>query len=74
MIKKKSEYKKIFEDDSLSDQQKYTKINNIQHKSSNFWAVLIGLNFIICPSVIFTPNIEIDNTNSNLVFSRDLKR
>ena len=74
MVKKKSEYKKIFEDDSLSDQQKYTKINNIQHNSSNFWTFLIGLNLIIWPLVIFTPNIEIDHTNSNLVFSKDLKR
>ena len=61
MCKKKSEYKKIFEDNSLSDLQKYRKISNLQNKGSKFWSVVIGLNAIIWPLLYIIPNIEIDN-------------
>ena len=61
MGKKKSEYKKIFEDNSLSDQQKYKKISNLQNKGSRLWTVIIGLNAIIWPLLFTIPNVEIDN-------------
>ena len=63
MSKKKSEYKKIFEDNSLSDLQKYRKITNIQNKVSKFWSVVIGLNVIIWPLLFIIPNVQIDNPN-----------
>ena len=63
MSKKKSEYKRIFEDNSLSDLQKYRKINNLQNKVSRFWSVVIGLNAIIWPLLFIIPNVEIDNPN-----------
>tara|TARA_B100000700_G_scaffold9857_1_gene9863 strand:- start:252 stop:470 length:219 start_codon:yes stop_codon:yes gene_type:complete len=63
MCKKKSEYKKIFEDNSLSDLQKYRKISNLQNKGSKFWSVVIGLNAIIWPLLYIIPNIEIENPN-----------
>tara|TARA_Y100001968_G_C18795194_1_gene453075 strand:+ start:179 stop:400 length:222 start_codon:yes stop_codon:yes gene_type:complete len=65
--KAKSKYKQIFEDNSLSNLQKYKKINDLQHKGSGFWAVLIGLNAIFWPLLIISPNIDIDNPNSNIV-------
>ena len=63
MNKKKSEYKRIFEDNSLSDLQKYRKISNLQNKVSRFWSVVIGLNAIIWPLIFIIPNVEIDNPN-----------
>ena len=63
MSKKKSKYKKIFEDNSLSDLQKYRKINNLHNKASRFWSVVISLNAIIWPLLLIIPNVEIDNSN-----------
>ena len=63
MGKKKSEYKRIFEDNSLSDLQKYKKISNLQKKGSRFWSVFISLNAVIWPLLYIIPNIEIDNPN-----------
>ena len=63
MSKKKSEYKRIFEDNSLSNVQKYRKISNLQDKVSRFWSVVIGLNAIIWPLLFIIPNVEIDNPN-----------
>ena len=72
MSKKKSEYKRIFEDNSLSDLQKYRKINNLQNKVSRFWSVVIGLNAIIWPLLLIIPNVEIDNPNrSQIVALKD---
>ena len=63
MSKKKSEYKMIFEDNSLSDLQKYRKIGNLQNKGSRFWSIFIGMNAVIWPLFYIIPNIEIDNPN-----------
>ena len=63
MSKKNSEYKRIFEDNSLSDLQKYRKITNLQNKVSKFWSVVIGLNAIIWPLLFINSNVEIDNPN-----------
>ena len=63
MSKKKSEYKRIFEDNSLSDLQKYRKIGNLNKKISRFWSVVIGLNAIIWPLLFIISNVEIDNSN-----------
>ena len=63
MSKKKSEYKRIFEDNSLSDLQKYRKISNLQNKVSRFWSVVIGFNAIIWPLLFIISNVEIDNPN-----------
>ena len=63
MSKKKSEYKKIFEDNSLSDLQKYRKITNLQNKVSKFWSIVIGLNVISWPLLFIIPNVQIDNPN-----------
>tara|TARA_Y100001968_G_scaffold311106_1_gene332815 strand:+ start:816 stop:1037 length:222 start_codon:yes stop_codon:yes gene_type:complete len=60
---KKSEYKKIFEDRSLSDQEKYRKIRFLNNKASRLWSVFIGLNVIIWPSLFILTNIETDNSN-----------
>ena len=72
MIKKKSEYKRIFEDNSLSDLQKYRKISNLQDKVSRFWFVVMGLNAIVWPLLFIIPNVEIDNPNiSPIVAMKD---
>ena len=63
MDKKKSKYKMIFEDNSLSDLQKYRKISNLQNKGSRTWFIVICLNAIIWPLIFITPNLEIDNPN-----------
>ena len=63
MSKKNSEYKRIFEDNSLSDLQKYRKINNLHNKVSRFWSVVIGLNVISWSLLFIIPNVEIDNPN-----------
>ncbi len=63
MSKNKSEFKRIFEDNSLSDLQKYRQISNLQKKSSRFWLVVIGLNVIIWPLLFIIPSVEIDNPN-----------
>ena len=63
MSKKKSEYKRIFEDNSLSDLQKYRKISHLQKKGSRFWSVIVGLNAIIWPLLFVNTNIEIDDPN-----------
>ena len=63
MSKNKSEFKKIFEDNSLSDLQKYRQISNLQKKSSRFYIVVIGLNVIIWPLLSIIPSVEIDNPN-----------
>ncbi len=74
MGKKKSEYKKIFEDNSLSDLQKYRKISNLQNKNSRFWSVVLTLNAIIWPLLFIIPNLEIDNSNTSpIVASKDWK-
>ena len=62
---KKSEYKKIFEDCSLSDQEKYIKINALPNKGSKFWSVILGLNVIIWPFLFIFTNIETDSSNLN---------
>ena len=73
MGKKTSVYKKIFEDISLTDTQKYNRINFLQTKrivinnSSRFLCILIGLNIIIWPLIITIPNTKIDNTNSKKI-------
>ena len=75
MSKKKSEYKKIFEDNSLSDLQKYRKITNLQNKVSKFWSVVIGLNVISWPLLFIIPNVQIDNPNrSPTVALKDWKK
>ena len=75
MGKKKSEYKKIFEDNSLSDLQKYKKISDLQNKSSRLWTIAIGLNAIIWPLLFTIPNVEIDNPSlSPIVALKDLKK
>jgi len=66
---KKSEYKKIFEDNLLTDLQKYEKINYLQNKFSRFWTVFIASNAIFWPLLFITPNLEIDNSNLNPVAS-----
>tara|TARA_Y100001968_G_scaffold59560_1_gene50571 strand:+ start:4342 stop:4560 length:219 start_codon:yes stop_codon:yes gene_type:complete len=72
MSKKKSKYKKIFEDNSLSDQQKYKMISNLQNRSSKFWTVVIGMNAIALSLLFNTPNVEIDNRNSSpIIASRE---
>ena len=72
MSKKNSEYKRIFEDNSLSDLQKYRKISNLQNKVSRFWSVMIGLNAIIWPLLFIISNVEIDNPNrSSIVALKD---
>tara|TARA_Y100001968_G_C18872608_1_gene487911 strand:- start:131 stop:349 length:219 start_codon:yes stop_codon:yes gene_type:complete len=63
MVNKKSLYKKIFEDNSLSDLQKYRKISDLQNKSKRLWSIAIGLNAIVWPLVFIIPNPEIDNSN-----------
>jgi len=63
MIMKKSEYKKIFEDCSLSDQEKYKKISALPNKGSKFWSLILGLNVIIWPFLLNFTNIETDNSN-----------
>ncbi len=74
MSKKKSKYKKIFEDNSLSDLQKYRMITNLQNKNSIFWSVVIGLNAILWPLLFVIPNIEIDNSKiSPIVALKDWK-
>ena len=65
MSKKKSPYKRIFEDNSLSDLQKYRKITNLQNKGSRFWSVVIGLNAVTWPLLYIIPHIEIDNSNTS---------
>ena len=67
MSKKKSEYKRIFEDNSLSDLQKYRKINNLQNKATRYWSVVIGLNAIIWPLLFIVPDVKIDNPNSSSI-------
>ena len=69
MGKKRSEYKKIFEDNSLSDLQKYRKINNLQNKVTRYWSVVIGLNAIIWPLLFIVPDVEIDNPNSSPIIA-----
>ena len=63
MSKNKSELKRIFENNSLSDLQKYSQISNLQKKSSRFWSIVIGINVIIWPLLFITPSVEIDNPN-----------
>ena len=63
MSKKKSEYKRIFEDNSLSDLQKYRKIGDLKNKVSRLWSVVIGLNAIIWPLLFIISNVVIDNSN-----------
>ena len=65
MGNKISKIKMIFEDNSLSDLQKYKKISDLQNKVSRFWTVVIGLNAIIWPLLFIIPYIEIDNQNSS---------
>ena len=60
---KKSEYANIFEDRSLSDQEKYKKISALPNKGSKFWCLILGLNVIIWPVLLNFTNIETDNSN-----------
>ena len=55
----------IFENSSLTNKQKYKKINDLANKGSAFWTVLISLNSIIWPILFITPNVEIDNQYLN---------
>ena len=74
MSKKSSQLKEIFEDVSLSDLQKYKKISNLQNRGPKFWNVIIGLNAIVLLSLLFVPNVEIDNPNSRpIVAFKELK-
>tara|TARA_Y100001968_G_scaffold286438_1_gene287191 strand:- start:425 stop:652 length:228 start_codon:yes stop_codon:yes gene_type:complete len=59
----KSDYKRIFEDNSLTDLQKYRKISDLQNKGSKFWSVVIGLIAIAWPLLFIISNAEIDNPN-----------
>ena len=52
----------IFEDDSLSELQKYKKINDLQNKRSSLWTI-VSLSAIILPLLFIIPNVEIDNQN-----------
>lgn len=61
MVKNISKIKMIFEDSSLSDLQKYKKINDLTKKLPRFWIVAVGLNSIIWPLLFITPNVEIEN-------------
>ena len=67
MAQKNSNYKLIFEDDSLSDLQKYKKICNLQNKSSRFWTFVIGLNAIAWTLLFIIPNVEVDSQRLNPV-------
>ena len=66
MGKNESKYKRIFEDNSLSEHQKYSKINRLlkknihSDKGSKFWIVVIVLNIITLP-LLFYSNIDTDN-------------
>ena len=75
MGNKISKIKMIFEDNSLSDLQKYKKISDLQNKSSRLWTIAIGLNAIIWPLLFTIPNVEIDNPSlSPIVALKDLKK
>lgn len=69
MRKSISEYRKIFEDNTLSDQEKYNKINDLQSKKilndnfTGFCGVIIGLNLMIWPSIFIINNLENDKSN-----------
>ena len=65
MSKNISQIKTIFEDNSLTDQQKYKKINHLSSKGFRLWTFVIGLNTIIWPILLITPNVEIDKQNLN---------
>ena len=69
MGKIKSKYKMIFEDNSLSDLQKYKRIRALQNKGSNFWSLVIGLNAVIWPLLFIITKVEIDNPNSSPIFA-----
>ena len=72
MAIQKSKFKKIFEDNSLSDLQKFRKINALQRNDSRFWIIFISLNAIVLPLLFFIPNVEIDNSNlSPIVAKKD---
>tara|TARA_Y100001968_G_C19128284_1_gene605394 strand:+ start:508 stop:744 length:237 start_codon:yes stop_codon:yes gene_type:complete len=78
MFKKNSEYKKIFEDSSLSDLQKYKKINDLHTKKilsgrgSRFLSIFIGLNVIVWPLLFIVPHTDTDNPNlSQIVLMKD---
>tara|TARA_Y100001968_G_C19252775_1_gene665296 strand:+ start:279 stop:524 length:246 start_codon:yes stop_codon:yes gene_type:complete len=80
MGKRNSILKKIFEDQSLSDQQKYRKINYLLNNKifsgigSRFWSIAIGLNVIFWPFFIITPNVETDSPNlSQIATFKDRK-
>ena len=55
----------IFEDSSLTDLQKYKKINDLPNKTKSLWTVIICLNSIIWPLLLITPNADMDNKNLN---------
>tara|TARA_Y100001968_G_C19072998_1_gene579311 strand:- start:332 stop:592 length:261 start_codon:yes stop_codon:yes gene_type:complete len=67
MDKNISEYKRIFEDDSLTDLQKYNQISYLHNKVSIFWNVFIGLNLIVWPLFLFIPSLEIESSNSKSI-------
>ena len=72
MSKNKSEFKRIFEDNSLSNLQKYRQISNLQKKSSRLWSIVVGLNVIIWPMLFIIPSVEIENPNiSSIVALKD---
>tara|TARA_Y100001968_G_C19405264_1_gene743305 strand:- start:797 stop:1024 length:228 start_codon:yes stop_codon:yes gene_type:complete len=75
MGKKISKIKVIFEDSTLTDLQKYKKINDLTNKRFSLWFVFISLNSIILPLFFFPPNVKIDNQNLiPILASRDLKK
>ena len=78
MDKKTSEYKKIFEDNSLSDLQKYKMISALQNKKkfsgsiSRFVFIVFGLNLIIWPYLLILPDVETDKPSlSHIVALKD---
>lgn len=71
---KESEYKKIFEDNCLSDQDKYNLINSLQNKPFRFWSIALGLSVIIWPFLHIFTNIDTDKSNlSPIVASRNIR-
>ena len=69
---KKLEIKKIFEDNCLSDQDKYKLINSLQNKPLRFWRIAFSLGVLIWPFLFIFTNIETDNSNlSPIVASKN---
>ena len=63
MSKKISKLKMIFEDNSLSDLQKYNKIRKFQNKGLGVCKFVIALNIIIFPILFISPKVKLNNQN-----------